>query len=136
MTGGIYGKHLNDWVQLVNLTSRELIKTESFKMKDVTSLYLKMSVFKYMQQNVNANKNAFLPFNMYWLVPSFLFLFSEIQHHTEVSRKTCFRFSEDTVQSFRSQETLQTALLHISLDLNSVGIVYRSQVYFLRTCLN
>lgn len=67
MTSGVYVKHLNDWVQLVYMTWRELIKQSVVKYEGRDN---SLSVLKYGQNNAN---------------------FSEIHYHTEASqRRLCF----------------------------------------------
>lgn len=73
---------------------------------------------------------TFPPFKKVLDVSQFRFCFWNTVSHRSVTENVVFSLLLGTVQVFRSQVTMQMALLHISLDLNSVGIVYRRQCLF------
>lgn len=69
MTSGIYVKHLNDWFQLVYMTLREVIKTESSKIwiawsvSTCIKIYSKCKqlTFSFKKQQASSQFHFFFP---------------------------------------------------------------------------
>lgn len=83
----------------------------------------------YGLHNINANNNYFSTSNKSWLYPRFISVFWRTVSYRSVTENFVFSLLLRHYAVIQ-KSTMRTALLHISLDLNSAGIVYRRQCLF------